>query len=468
MNERARRQVDVLRALRRGSDILAAHRWPREQLDQHRNERLRSLVIYARANSPFHAERLKDVDVDAPDLLAGLPTMDKQTMMRDLPQVLTDPRLREIDLESYLEGLEDDALLLGRYRVMATGGTSGTRGLFLYDRDGWIEVMAMLAAAPRWLGVAPRLPRPRMATIWASGPAHMTARLAASFRTPIFRRLQLTATMPIAHMVRELNAFRPAWLSAYPSIAALLAEEQQAGRLRIAPRVVLVSSEQCTPAMRTRIASAWGVQPYNTYATTEGSTTAVECHHHKGLHVFESHVIVEVVDGEGRPVPDGEQGAKILVTNLFNHVQPLIRYELTDLLTIASEACPCGRTTRRIQAIDGRSDDIMQLRTPAGNQVSVHPNHFAEAIEAIADIHAYQVTEQEDGIDIAIVAPTRDHEQIAQAIEAAVRRRLEPLEVAHTPLRVRTVEHIPRPDAVSGKFKLIRALAQPAHAGALS
>jgi phenylacetate-CoA ligase len=457
MSEQAQRRADVLRALRGGSAILAAQRLPREQLERQRDERLRALVSHARAKSPFHAERLRGVDVEAPDLLTRLPTMDKQTMMRDLPRVLTDPRLRDIDLEGYLQGLTLDALLLGRYRVMATGGTSGIRGLFVYDRDGWTEVMAMLAAAPRWLGVKPGLPRPRVATIWASGPAHMTARLAASFRTPIFRRLQLTATMPIAHMVQELNAFGPDWLSAYPSIAALLAEEQQAGWLRIAPRFVLVSSEQCTPAMRTRIAGAWGVQPYNTYATTEASTTAVECDRHEGLHVFESHVILEVVDGDGRPVPDGEQGAKVLVTNLFNRVQPLIRYELTDLLTIAPDACPCGRTTRRIKSIDGRTDDIMQLLTPAGHQVPVHPNHFAEAIEAIADIHAYQVTEEADGIDIAIVAPTREHDEIAEAIRSAVRRRLEPLEVSHTPLRVRTVQQIPRPDAVSGKFKLIRA-----------
>jgi phenylacetate-CoA ligase len=458
MSERLRRRVDVLRALGRGSGILAAHSWPRAQLERHRDERLRALVRHAQAQSPFHAERLQGLDVDAPDLLSRLPTMDKQAMMRDLPRVLTDPRLRDIDLDAYLQGLTDDALLLGRYRVMATGGTSGRRGLFVYDRAGWTEVMAIFAAGPRWLGVSPRLPRPRMATIWASGPAHMTARLAASFRTPIFRRLQLAATMPLAHMVRELNAFNPEWLSAYPSIAALLAAEQQAGRLHIAPRVVLVSSEQCTPAMRARIAAAWGLQPYNTYATTEGSTTAIECERHHGLHIFESHVIVEVVNANSQPVPDGQPGAKILVTNLFNHVQPLIRYELSDLLTIEADACPCGRTTRRIRSIDGRADDIMHLHTPAGQRVPVHPNHFAEAIEAIADIRAYQVTQQHDGIDIAIVTTDQKQTTIVGDVTTAVCRRLGPLGVAHAALHVRTVEQIPRPDAVSGKFKLVRAL----------
>ena len=214
MDERFRRRADVVRALGRAPKVLAGHHWPRERIERHRDQRLRALVEHARANSPFHAERLRNIDIDAPDLLSRLPTMDKETMMRDLGRVLTDPRLRDIDLDGYLQELADDALLFGSYRVMATGGTSGTRGLFVYDRAGWTEVMAMLASAPRWLGVSPGIPRPRMATIWASGPAHMTAHLAASFRTPAFKRLTLAATMSIARMVRELNAFSPVWLSA--------------------------------------------------------------------------------------------------------------------------------------------------------------------------------------------------------------------------------------------------------------
>jgi phenylacetate-CoA ligase len=168
-------------------------------------------------------------------------------------------------------------------------------------------------------------------------------------------------------------------------------------------------------------------------------------------------VILEVVNADGRAVPDGTQGAKILVTNLFNYVQPVIRYELTDLVTMATGSCSCGRTTRRIESIDGRTDDIMSLTDPDGRQVPVHPNHFAEAIEEIAGVHAYQVTQGPREIDIAIVASARDGNRITTAITAGVQRRLAPLQVAHTPLRVRIVDTIARPDSASGKFKLVRA-----------
>src|ERR1700759_4848213 len=108
MGDRAQRRVDVVRAIGRGPGILAAHRWPRERLERHRDERLLGLVRHAREASPFHAERLRGVDVDAPDLLARLPTMNKQQMMRDLGRGLTDPRLRDLDLGDYLQGLTGD------------------------------------------------------------------------------------------------------------------------------------------------------------------------------------------------------------------------------------------------------------------------------------------------------------------------------------------------------------------------
>ena len=149
----------------------------------------------------------------------------------------------------------------------------------------------------------------------------------------------------------------------------------------------------------------------------------MECEHHTGLHVFENQVILEVVDAEGQPVADGAPGAKILVTNLFNHVQPLIRYELTDLVTMAAGSCPSD-TTPAASSRSGRTDDIIILTDHAGQQVPVHPNHFAEAIEATAGVHAYQVTQQEHAIDIAIVAPSREETDVSSAVTGAVARDL--------------------------------------------
>jgi phenylacetate-coenzyme A ligase PaaK-like adenylate-forming protein len=124
---------------------------------------------------------------------------------------------------------------------------------------------------------------------------------------------------------------------------------------------------------------------------------------------------------------------------------------------MAPGTCSCGRHTRRIQSIDGRNDDIMQLPDRSGRLVPVHPNHFAEAVESVAGIHTYQVTQRADGIEITAVCPSRDAEAITRAISDGVHKRLEPLGVAGTRLNVTIANAISRPAVTSGKFKLVRA-----------
>jgi phenylacetate-coenzyme A ligase PaaK-like adenylate-forming protein len=113
--------------------------------------------------------------------------------------------------------------------------------------------------------------------------------------------------------------------------------------------------------------------------------------------VFEEQCIVENVDADGRPVPDGTPGARVLVTNLCNHAQPLIRYALPDVVTIDPEPCPCGRTLRRISSVHGRTDDVLVL-----DGVTVHPLRFA-ALVADRDVREFQVVQHGDRLTLRVV-----------------------------------------------------------------
>jgi phenylacetate-CoA ligase len=146
---------------------------------------------------------------------------------------------------------------------------------------------------------------------------------------------RLTVTTPLPEMVAALNHFRPEALIAYPSAAAALAEEQLQGRLRIAPGLVDTSSEVLTADMRRRIGQAFGLEPLDFYGTTEALVVAAGRQGQAGMDVLEDLVVVEVTDEHDRPVPPGVPGDKVLLTNLVNRVQPLLRYELTDSVTLA-------------------------------------------------------------------------------------------------------------------------------------
>ena len=136
------------------------------------------------------------------------------------------------------------------------------------------------------------------------------------------------------------------------------------------------SSELRTPAMTERIAAAFGVAPFDLYATTEG-LFGCECERHDGIHLFDDASVVENVDEDNRPVPAGEPGARVLVTNLHNLVQPIIRLAVADVMVMDPEPCGCGRSLIRAAAVEGRCDDVLALPARGGGTVSVLPAQFS-------------------------------------------------------------------------------------------
>ena len=170
--------------------------------------------------------------------------------------------------------------------------------------------------------------------------------------------------MSIDDMVTALNDYQPDIMVMPPSAASRLADEQAAGRLTIRPRTILSSGEVLTDAARARFRAAWGADLYDTYVMTETGLIGAECPQRGGIHISEDLVIVESVDEQHQPVPHGTAGAKVLVTNLTNYAQPLIRYEVPDRITLSPDICPCGRPFTTIARIDPRVEPRRQAARP--------------------------------------------------------------------------------------------------------
>jgi phenylacetate-coenzyme A ligase PaaK-like adenylate-forming protein len=455
-----KRLVDVGRGLSLHRVLERREHWTRAQVLELQQHRLASLVRLAVSSSPFYRDwygpRLADGDI----ALDELPVLTKATMMENFDGLVTDRALRLAELERHLDGLTRDDYYRGRYRVLVTAGTSGLRGLFVYDRRAWSTVIASALRLLSMMAVAPRLPPPlRFATIGAPSPLHMTNRVAASADVGLYRALRLEATRPLDELVRHLNAFQPEILQTYPSIGALLAIEQQEGRLRIHPRVVTTNSEMRTPEMEQGIRETWRVSPFDAYGMTEVGIVGSDCSEHRGFHLNDDLAIFEAVDEANQPVPPGSPSSKLLVTNLFNHAQPLIRYEVSDMLTLAGEPCPCGRPLGLVSAIEGRSDDMLHLPGPAGRDIAVHPIQVRSALATRADIRQYQVIHDQHGLHVLVVLRNGAS---AEACRAAVARdlgeSLAKLHVELPPIDVQVVDTIPREGGQAAKFKLVRSL----------
>ena len=229
----------------------------------------------------------------------------------------------------------------------------------------------------------------------------MSTQGAATLRVGVHSVLGLPATLPIEQQVAALNRFRRSSSTPIPSAAMRLAEEQEAGRLKLSLTAMSTSSELRTPAMTERLAAAFGVAPFDLYATTEG-LFGYECERHDGIHLFDDASIVENVDEDGRPVPPGEPGARVLVTNLYNRVQPIIRLAVADVMTMHPEPCPCGRSLVRAAAIEGRRDDVLSLPARGGGTVSVLPAHFS-VITRDRAVREFQVRQEPGGVRVLVV-----------------------------------------------------------------
>ena len=430
-----KRLTDVVCAMRASRSATERERWPRERLERWQDERLQRLAAHARERSPFWRERLPAGHVR----LSDLPVLTKAEMMDRWDDVITDRALRRDELLAYLEGLEGDELYRGEYRVMTTSGSSGRKGLFVYDRRAWRGLLTLFFRYSEWSGIRPRVPRLRIAAIGGGAATHMTRRIADTMRVGIHNVCSLPVTLPVPKLVAALNDFRPDFLNAYPSMALLLADEQAAGRLRIDLNGMSTSSELLTPEARARIESAFGVRPVDFYATTEG-LWGCDCGTHK--HLFEDGCIVENVDADGNAVPPGTPGSRVLATNLFNLAQPLIRMEISDAITIAAEPCPCGRTLAALEAVDGRADDVIEVAGTA-----VHPLAFA-FVTADPSVREFQVVQRGERITLRVAL----HQP---ANGAADRLRNQFRERLGADVAVEQVDALERP--ASGKLQLVVA-----------
>jgi phenylacetate-coenzyme A ligase PaaK-like adenylate-forming protein len=442
MGYRLQRVQDFARGVRESRALAERERWSRERLERFQDERLAELARYAAEHSAFWRERLPRGRLE----LSELPVLTKVDLMERFDELVTDARLRRDELLAHLAEVNEDTLYLDEYRVMTSSGSSGRKAVFVYDRAAWRAILTMFLRRGAWVGLRPRLPRTRLALIGGGAPTHMSRRGAQSMNVGMHRLLGLSVTQPLDELVAALNRFQPDFINVYPSTAGLLADEQIAGRLTVSPKGITTNSEPLTPALRERLERAFLVQPTDFYATTEG-VWGHECEH-GSMHLFDDMCIVENVDDDLEPVAHGEVGSRLLVTNLFNRTQPLIRFEVTDLVAYDTEPCPCGRSLMRVSSLDGRAEDVLTV-----GGVTVHPLQFG-IVTADPDVREFQVVQKGDALRLRVAL--RDGSAGAEErLGASLRERLAELGVSRPDVSVERVEALER--SAGGKLQVVVA-----------
>ena len=377
--------------------------WSAEQISAERDVRLRQLLGVAKERSSWHRDRLADIQVDTFGVsqLADLAPMTKDDLLANFDDILTDPRLCLGAVETHLEQLTSDAYLHDEHHAIASGGSSGQRGVFVYDWAGWATYFLSIA---RWhaydrqhdpaLGAAPSVE----GMVAADKPTHGSSAQGQTFSNPQVRMERIPITLPIDEVVARLNALHPTTIRGYPSALHQLSLEADAGRLGIAPLRVRCVGEPLLPEVRDRLERAWGVPVHSQWIASEAGCLGYSCVRGRGMHTNDDLVIVEPVDDQGRPVLPGQPSAKIYITNLFNHVLPLIRFEVTDEMTVIDGSCPCGSAYTWIEEVQGRLDDSLHY----ADGLTVHPIVLRSPLGRQRTISDYQVHQTQGGVKVLL------------------------------------------------------------------
>ena len=380
-------------------DLWLAQRKGAAGLRRRQESRLAGLLTLSRRESRFYRRLYQGLPADDVDI-RDLPPVTKPELMAAFDDWVTDPGVTREGVEAFVA---DPALLgvpyLGQYFVCTSSGTSGHPGLFVYDRGAINVLRAMMIARIDlgWLTTGELIHLARRGNRWAAvvgTGSHFAGagwiemeRRRSRWRSRAFRLFSVQR--PLAELAAALQEFDPAILTGYPSALRLLAEEQSVGRLHLRPLLVETAGESTSTDASASMAGVFGCSVHDVYAASECQWLAFGCAA-GWLHVNSDWTVLEPVDEDFRPTPQGEPSYTVLLTNLANRVQPIIRYDLSDSVVAKPSPCPCGNPLPAIRVV-GRCDDVLHLIGSDGSAVNILPLAIASVVEETPAVHRSQL-----------------------------------------------------------------------------
>jgi phenylacetate-CoA ligase len=238
-------------------------------------------------------------------------------------------------------------------------------------------------------------------------------------------------------------------MMAYVDCAAELARFARANHVPVRPlQSLMACAGTVTPASRALIENVFGCKLHNKYGSRDCAEMACECRHGR-MHIYANHVLLEVVDEQGRGVPPGTAG-RILVTLLNNLSFPMIRYEIGDVGALGEGGCACGSPFPILDRVEGRTSEF--LRTPAGAYVSpLFVIHLVGVVHNPGFVDRFQLVQRAStqfDLNLELAGGTPDSQ--LKSLGGRLERDLGAVFGQACSVRARRVARIP--ESSSGKF----------------
>jgi phenylacetate-coenzyme A ligase PaaK-like adenylate-forming protein len=429
-------------------------------------------VRFARSRSPFYREAyrgLPERELDPQEL----PVVTKPELMAHFDDWITDPRITLAEVTAFVaDRAHIGDRYLDRYVIWKSSGSTGEPGIYVQDDDALTTFDALMGVHLDPMRFVPRYSWDllahggRVALVAATGDhfASIASWQRVCQSSPWIVARGFSIMDPLPRLVAALNDYRPAFLASYPTMLSLLAEERQAGRLKIEPVRLWSGGECLAPDATAAIQRAFGCPLTNEYGASECMSIGFGCRE-GWLHVNADWLLLEPVEPDYSPTSPGEASHTALLSNLANRAQPILRYDLGDSIIAKPEPCACGNVLPAIR-VEGRRDDVLSMRAPDGKLVRLLPLALTTIVEEAVHVHRFQLVQTAPDRLMLRLGPCADdvRHAVGHTAVAALRSYLtqQSLDNVHVGLD----KHVPLSDRRSGKLRevIVAMERSPAHA----
>lgn len=340
------------------------------QIKELQRKKLRKMLKYAYDYSEYYRHEFQAAGITAKNInstsLEAFPTIDKQILLSHFDEIITVSDITQEELLRFDESTEKDRRAFkGKYHVVHSSGSTGKPGYFVYDNNAWNRMLIGIIRAALWGMSMPQIlkflaEKPRIAYIAATDGRYGGAMAVGDGIDGVgASQIYLDVKTPLPEWVERIRKFKPDMIIGYSSAVKILAELVESGDIKFDTARVVTCGEPLGANLRHYLENAFNTKVINFYGASESLALGVEIDSEQGMILFDDMNVIEVCKD------------RMYLTSLYNFAQPLIRYRLTDSLTLqsADEHCPFTRAVGLL----GRNEDVLWFEDSEGNREFLHP-----------------------------------------------------------------------------------------------
>ncbi len=426
------------------------------QIKELQQKKLRKMLKYAYDHSEYYRRAFQAAGITGKNIgvapLEVFPTIDKQGLLKYFDKLITVSDITQEELLRFDESTEKDRRAFkGKYHIVHSSGSTGKPGYFVYDNNAWSSMLIGIIRAALWGMSMPQIlkflaEKPRIAYIAATDGRYGGAMAVGDGIDGVGAlQLHLDVKTPLSEWVERIREFKPNMIIGYSSAVKILAELAESGDVKLDIARVVTCGEPLGASLRRYLENAFNTRVVNFYGASESLALGVETDPKQGMILFDDMNVIEVC-GDG-----------MYLTSLYNFAQPLIRYRLSDSLTLqsADESCPFTRAVGLL----GRNEDVLWFEDSEGNREFLHPLAVEGfCIEGLMDYQFVQLGNNTFEMR-AQISQTASQADIRVEILKEMKAVLKEKNLEFVQFSVKFADEI-KPDPNTGKKRLIISFSQ--------